>query len=98
MHLIDWLIMILPLAICGFIAIYTRRFVRSVADFMAGGRGAGRFLICAARSEQGSGAAVFVATFQGFMVSGFTTRWWGVISTPASLLVMVTGYVVYRYR
>ena len=98
MHWIDWLIMTLPLFICGFIAIYTRRFVRSVADFMAGGRGAGRFLICTARSEQGSGAAVFVAAFQGFIVSGFTTRWWGVISTPASLLVMVTGYVVYRYR
>lgn len=98
MHIIDWLIMTLPLLICGCIAIYTRRFVRGVADFMAGGRGAGRFLICTARSEQGSGAAVFVAAFQGFMVSGFTTRWWGVIATPASMLVMVTGYVIYRYR
>lgn len=90
--------MLLPLIICGFIAIYTRRFVRSVADFMAGGRGAGRFLICTARSEQGSGAAVFVAAFQGFIVSGFAIRWWSVIATPASLLVMVTGYVIYRYR
>ena len=37
MHLIDWLIMIIPLAICATIAIYSRKFVRSVADFMAGG-------------------------------------------------------------
>jgi len=98
MHWIDWAIMILPLAICGFIAVYTSRYVRSVADFMAGGRGAGRFLICTARSEQGSGAAVFVATFQVFLVSGFTLGWWGQISTPIGLLLMVSGFVIYRYR
>ena len=98
MHWIDWLVMTLPLIICAAIAIYTRRYVRSVADFMAGGRGAGRFLICAARSEQGSGAAVFVASFQAFMVSGFITSWWGQLSVPVGLLIMVTGFVIYRYR
>ncbi len=98
MHWIDWVIMILPLAICACIAIYSRRFVRSVADFMAGGRSAGRYLVCAARSEQGSGAAVFVAVFQSFIVAGFTPGWWGQISVPIGLLVMVTGWVVYRYR
>jgi SSS family solute:Na+ symporter len=98
MHLIDWLIMTLPLLICGAIALYTRRYVRSVADFMAGGRNAGRFLICTARSEQGSGAAVFVASFQWFMVAGFAVGWWGQVSVPVGLLVMVTGFVIYRYR
>lgn len=98
MHWIDWLIMVLPLAICACIAIYSRRFVRSVADFMAGGRSAGRYLVCAARSEQGSGAAVFVASFQSFIVAGFTPGWWGQLSVPIAMLVMVTGWVVYRYR
>lgn len=63
MHVIDWLIMILPLVVCATIAIYSRRFVKSMVDFMAGGRNAGRFLICTARSEQGAGAVVFVALF-----------------------------------
>lgn len=98
MHLVDWLIMILPLAICACIALYSRKFVKSVADFMAGGRSAGRFLVCAAKSEQGSGAAVFVASFQVFMVSGFTITWWSQLSVPLGLLLMVTGWVVYRYR
>jgi solute:Na+ symporter, SSS family len=98
MHWIDWLIMTLPLMICGFIAVYTPRYVRSVADFLAGGRGAGRFLICTARSELGSGAASFVSSFQAFIVSGFTLTWWGQISVPVGLLVMVTGFVIYRYR
>lgn len=98
MHILDWLIMTLPLVICGGIAVYTRRYVRSVADFMAGGRAAGRFLICTARSEQGSGAAVFVAAFQVFLVAGFTLSWWGHLAVPVSLLLMVTGFVIYRYR
>jgi SSS family solute:Na+ symporter len=98
MHWIDWLIMTLPLLICGAIAIYTRRYVRSVADFMAGGRAAGRYLLCTARSEQGSGAAVYVAAFQGFLVSGFALVWWGQIAVPIEILMVVTGFVIYRYR
>src|SRR4051794_23202096 len=97
-HLIDWIIVTLPLLICASIAVYSRRYVRSVADFMAGGRNAGRFLICAARSEQGAGAAVFVAMFQGFFVAGFVTSWWGHLMVPVGLLIAITGFVTYRYR
>ena len=98
MHLVDWLIMLLPLIICTGIAIYSRKYVKSVADFMAGGRNAGRFLISTARSEQGAGAVVFVATFQGFYQCGFSLNWWGNIAVPVGLLLMTTGYVIYRYR
>jgi len=98
MHVVDWLIMVLPLLICGAIAVYSRRYVRSVADFMAGGRNAGRFLICTARSEQGSGAVIFIAIFQVFAISGFTLTWWGQISVPVGLLVAISGFVIYRYR
>lgn len=98
MHPIDWLIMVLPLLICLSIAFYSRRYVKSVADFMAGGRNAGRYLIMAARSEQGAGAVVFVAIFQVIAVSGFTLNWWNQVSVPISLLLAITGFVIYRYR
>jgi SSS family solute:Na+ symporter len=98
MHPIDWLIMALPLAICLGIALYSRRYVRSVADFMAGGRHAGRYLIMTARAEQNSGAVSFVAIFQMFAVAGFTLTWWNLISVPVMMLVAVTGFVIYRYR
>jgi len=97
-HLIDWVIMVLPLAVCCGIAVYSRRYIRSVADFMAGGRNAGRFLLCTARSEQGSGVVVYVAVFQMFFVSGFTLGWWGLLSVPVGLLVAISGFVIYRYR
>ena len=93
MHLIDWLVMLIPLTICAGIAIYSRRFVRSVADFMAGGRNAGRFLICAARSEQGAGAGVYVSMFQAFAVAGFVNGWWGQLSVPIGLLISISGFV-----
>ena len=98
MRLADWLIVALPLLISGTIAVYSRRYVRSVADFMAGGRNAGRFLICTARSEQGAGAVMFVATFQVFVVAGFTVNWWQYLATPVGLVVAITGFVIYRYR
>jgi SSS family solute:Na+ symporter len=98
MRALDWLIMLFPLLICGFIAVYSRRYVRGVADFMAGGRNAGRFLISTARAEQGAGAVVLVATFQTFYVAGFTQTWWYQFSVPVGLLVAISGFVIYRYR
>lgn len=98
MHWIDWVIMILPLIVSLGIALYSRRFVRSVADFMAGGRNAGRYLICTARSTQGSGAVVLVALFQIFAVAGFSMTWWGQVAVPVGLLVAISGFVIYRYR
>ncbi len=37
----DWLFALSPLAVVFFIGFYTRRYMRSVADFMSGGRVAG---------------------------------------------------------
>ena len=98
MHIADWLIMLVPILVCGTIAVYSRKFIKGVADFMAGGRAAGRYLICTAKSEQGSGAVVYVASFQVFLAAGFTLTWFGQISVPVGLIVMICGFVIYRYR
>ena len=98
MQAIDWVMIVLPLVVCGVIAVYARRHVHGVADFMAGGRNAGRFLLCTARSEQGAGAVMFVATFQIFVVAGFSLNWWNQIQVPAVLILSTTGFVFYRFR
>lgn len=89
--------MCLPLVFVAAIGFYTRRYVRSVADFMAGGRCAGRYLMCTARSGMG-GAVTFVAGYQVFLRSGFILRWWGYMSDIVALIVIITGFVIYRYR
>jgi len=47
MGLIDWLILIIPVIFIIEIGLYSRRSVRSVADFLSAGRVCGRYVICA---------------------------------------------------
>jgi Na+/proline symporter len=77
MHPLDWLIMSLPLSIVAIIGIYTRSRVKSVAHFMAGGRYAGRYLLCNARSEMGAGAVLAVPGYEVFSRAGVCLGWWG---------------------
>ena len=38
MHWIDWLIVTVPVSIVLFLAVYSKRYVRGVVDFLAAGR------------------------------------------------------------
>ena len=44
MQNIDWVLVIVPLVIVFGFAVYTQRYVKSVADFLSGGRCAGRYV------------------------------------------------------
>jgi len=98
MHLIDWLLLLLPLLLVIGVALYTQRYMKSVADFLSGGRLAGRYLLAVARGEQGVGAVVFVATFEMISQSGFIMTWWGWLTGPVAVLVGISGWVIYRFR
>lgn len=98
MQFLDWLFVLLPLVIVFFAGWYTKRYMRSVADFVSGGRVAGRYLLAVARGEMASGAVVFVAMFEVIRQAGFTITWWGWINIPVGLMIAITGFVVYRYR
>ena len=90
--------MIAPMLAILVTALITRKYMRSVADFMAGGRAAGRYLLCTAKAEQGAGAVMFVGLFEVFAKAGFTTNWWQQITVPVGLVISITGFVYYRYR
>ncbi len=98
MHLIDWLILIVPLTAVIFIGWRARQHVKAVSDFLAGGRVAGRYLLTIAIGEAGLGLITMVAQFQFFYKSGFAIGFWWAIATPIYLLVTLTGFAVYRYR
>jgi SSS family solute:Na+ symporter len=72
--------------------------MRSVADFMSGGRVAGRYLLAVSKGEMSAGAVVFAAVFEVIYRAGFTWTWWQWINVPVGLLIATTGFVVYRYR
>src|SRR4051812_23847845 len=98
MHLIDWILVILPVGMVLLLALWTRRFVKSVADFLAGGRCAGRYLIANAFGESASGVANTMSKFEIVMISGFTVAFWNTLSIPVTLIVAISGFVLYRYR
>ena len=98
MTFIDWIALGIPLVLVMLIARVTGKYLKSVADYMAGGRLAGRYMLCVARGEMSSGAVMFVMFFEIFSQAGFTYIWWSWMTMPAMLLMAITGFVVYRYR
>src|SRR5437016_7438450 len=98
MQWIDWLMVFVPIAVVFGFAIYTKRFVRSVADFLAAGRCAGRYLLANARGESDAGLANTMSKFEIVMVSGFVVNFWERVQIPVMLLVGITGFVIYRFR
>jgi SSS family solute:Na+ symporter len=95
---IDWIMVCGPLVIVAAVGLYAQHYVRSVADFIAANRSAGRYLLCIAGNELQTGAVVFVALFENFSHGGFAYTWWGLITGPIGLLIVITGFVSYRFR
>ena len=98
MHALDWILFISPLLVVLGLGIYTNRYLRSVADFLSGGRLAGRYLLAVARGEMQAGAVVFVAAFEIINKSGLTLTWWSWINNPFWVIIGISGFVIYRYR
>lgn len=98
MTTLDWILVILPIVFVLGVAVYTHRYVRSVADFLSGGRLAGRYLLANARGESDSGLSNTISKFEIIMVSGFVLNFWEKVSVPVLLLIGITGFVVYRFR
>jgi len=98
MHALDWILISLPLFFVLAIAIHTQRHMKSVADFMSGGRLAGPYLLAVASGEMQAGAVVFVALFELISRAGFTLSWWGMVSGPIGIVVAISGFVFYRFR
>lgn len=98
MHWLDWTIVGITLAMMLGIAAYVRRYTRSVADFLAANRAAGRYLLTTAEGAVGMGALTIAATFEKFYAGGFGIAWWGTIFEPVTLFLALSGWVIYRYR
>ncbi|MEN6386573.1 MAG: sodium:solute symporter [Phycisphaerales bacterium] len=98
MHFIDWSIVAIFAIGLFAAAIYTKQYTRSVADFLAANRCAGRYLICISQGVTGTGAISFIAMFTMYYESGFTAYWWTIALWPIGLLMMLCGWIIYRYR
>jgi len=98
MHWVDWTVIICMTAFFTFMAWYSRRYTRSAADFLAASRAAGRYLLTMSEGMACMGAVSIVAVFQMTYKVGFAAGWWAQIGMPVGLMLMLAGWIIYRYR
>jgi len=95
---IDWLIVFVPLGVVTYIGYRTRRYMRAVSDFLTGGRVAGRYVVAVATGEAQMGLISIVAMFELYYHSGFAISFWNGFWVVISLLLALSGFIIYRYR
>jgi len=98
MHWIDWSITIGCLVALTLGAFWTFRYMQGVADFLAANRSGGRYLISVARAMSSYGAISMIATFEVYYAVGFPPIWWQLMSVPVGIIMLLIGWVYYRYR
>ena len=98
MHWIDWIIVLGPIAFILGIAVYTRKYVRGVTDFLAAGRLAGRYVISVGDMQAGLALITFVALCESQYQCGMAIGFWNNLTIPVSIFLSLTGYCLYRYR
>ena len=94
----NWLIVVLPFAAVLYMAFHTRRYIRSIPDFLAGGRVCGRYLLAVGNLEAGLSVMLLIANIEVNYRTGFSTGFWGGFAAPVMLILSLTGFVTYRLR
>jgi len=98
MALADWTILAVVLAVMVTGVVASRRYMRSVSDFLAAGRTAGRYVISLSQGMAALGAITIVGTLEMNYVAGFSMSWWGFTMSVVVLVITVSGWVIYRFR
>ena len=98
MHIVDWLVVIVVLMFFIFQAWRFSRGNHSVAGFLVANRCANRYLLTVAEGISGMGAISLIAAFQMTYKVGYASNWWAMLGSPVNILMMMTGWIIYRFR
>ena len=99
MSLLDWAIVVGAIVALRYVSLSTRSHMKGVADFLSANRLAGRYLLTIAQDMGGTGAISFLALWEIWREAGFSQIWWGTfLIIPLTPILLLTGWVYYRYR
>ncbi len=98
MSLTDLLIVIVPLTGLIWLALYSRKYARSIVDFLAAGRIAGRYVLSIGDLAGALSVITLIAGAEQYYQTGFAVSFWGAIGVPVSIFMSLTGYCYYRWR
>src|SRR4051812_45645468 len=95
---LDITIIAIPLLIVLCVSIYLRRYMKSVADFLAANRCAGRYLISTASAETGASVMAMIVALELFSRVGWSLGFWNSFSNVIFFFLGLLGLVGYRFR
>ncbi|HCG24937.1 MAG TPA: sodium:panthothenate symporter [Lentisphaeria bacterium] len=98
MHWIDWCITLIPFSFILAMALYTKRYVRGVVDYLAAGRVAGRYVISVGDLTSSLSVITLVALVEAKYKTGYALGFWENIMAPIYVVIALTGFCSYRYR
>ena len=98
MSLIDWIILIVPMAFVMFMGLYSRKYIKGVSDYLAAGRVAGRYVLTVGDLAQGLAVITLIGYTEAHYKTGFAMGFWGNITAPLGMIIGLTGFVTYRFR
>lgn len=94
MHWIDWLIVAVPVIFILGIAVYSKRYVRGVADFLAAGRVAGRYVISVVDLQATLSVVLLIAMCEKGYQCGMALTLWDKLTIPVSISLALTGFTL----
>jgi solute:Na+ symporter, SSS family len=95
---IDWLIVIVPVTFVIGMGLYSRKYIRGVADFLAAGRVCGRYVISVGDIANALSIIGLVAYVEVHYKTGFALAFWTKIIGPLGIVTGLFGYCTYRFR
>lgn len=98
MGLIDWLIVVIPVTFVIGIGLYSKKYIRGVADFLAAGRVCGRYVISVGDMANALSIITLVAYVEVHYKTGFALAFWQNIISPLGIFLALTGFCIYRFR
>lgn len=98
MSWLDWCILIIPFTALSIFAIYSKKYVRGIVDYLAAGRIAGRYLLSVGDMAAALSVITLVAGCEQNYQTGFAVGFWGAIVAPVGIFISLTGYCNYRWR
>ena len=98
MSWLDWILVFIPLVVVAVIGLRSQKYVHTVADFLAAGRVAGRYVICVANGEAAMGLISLVSVWEIYYNSGLAFSFWSALTTPVVVIMGLTGFCTYRFR
>ncbi len=98
MTLLDLTIVVIPVLLLLATAVYIRKYVRDVVDYLVAGRVARRYVMAVGSMETALGVYTLLAMMEMKYQTGFALLFWDNVTVAVLLVMALTGYGIYRYR